>query len=123
MRTLAQSEQFIQTFSDIFRDIQQYSAMFRNSEEIKVYRGIFRLIEVYGVISDKFRTLHNLCIYKRAIFRTLAYLEPTTSSKPCQTFNMIGHIQSPDIVRTVNSSIFKDVCLLIHIQPQSQTCN
>ena len=32
MRTLAQSEQFIQEFSDTFMDIQQYSVMFRHAE-------------------------------------------------------------------------------------------
>ena len=37
-------EQFIQAFSGIFRDIQQYSAMARH---IQAYSGI---IEAYGVI-------------------------------------------------------------------------
>ena len=32
MRTQAQSEEFIQAFSGIFSDIQQYSAMFRHIE-------------------------------------------------------------------------------------------
>ena len=51
-----------------------------------------------------------LCvIYNGATFRTLAYLEPAASSKVCQTRKMIMHIQSPDIVRTVYSSILKDI--------------
>ena len=31
MRTLSKLEQFIQAFSGIFKDIQQYSAMFRHT--------------------------------------------------------------------------------------------
>ena len=59
--------------------------------------------------SDIFRTLHNLCIYNHAIFRTLADLEPDPSSKACETCKMIRHIQCPGIVKTVYSNIFKDI--------------
>ena len=59
--------------------------------------------------SDIFGIWRNFCIYNRAIFRTLAYLEPKASAKVCLTCKMIAHIQSPGIVRTVYSSIFKDI--------------
>ena len=58
--------------------------------------------------SDIFRTLHNLCVYNHAIFRTLADLEPDPSSKGCETCKMIRHVQCPGIVKTVHSNIFKE---------------
>ena len=48
-----------------------------------------------------FGTVRNHCIYNRAIFKNLAYLEPRPSSKVCGTCKMIMHIQSPSLVRTV----------------------
>ena len=45
--------------------------------------------------------------YMTAIFKTSAHLEPQTSSKACQTYKMVRHIQSPDIIGTAYSSIFK----------------
>ena len=61
------------------------------------------------------------------IFRTLAYLEPESSSKTYWTRKMIMHIQSSNIVRTVYSSIFKDIQaysgILTHIQSRLQTRN
>ena len=59
--------------------------------------------------SKLFETLRNPCIYHRAIFRTLDFLYPEASSKSCRTCNMIMHIQSPGIVRTVYSNVFKDI--------------
>ena len=59
--------------------------------------------------SDILRTLRNPCIYNSAILRIVAYLEPESSSKACWTCKMIMHIQSHGIVRTVCSSIFKDI--------------
>ena len=54
VRTLALSKQFIQTFSGIFRDIQQYSVMF---SDIEWHKGItrhiqtlLRHIELYSII-------------------------------------------------------------------------
>ena len=73
---------------------------------IEAYSGI---IGEYGVIIRHVWTLRNPCIYNRAIFRTLAYLEPKTSSEACQTCKMIIHYRSPGIVRTVYSSIFRDI--------------
>ena len=64
--------------------------------------------ELFGY-SEIFGNIRNPCIYNRAIFRTLAYLEPKASSKACRTCKMIMHIQSPGIVRTIYSSIFKDI--------------
>ena len=114
MRTLPQSEQFIQAFSGIFRDIQQYSAMLRHIQTI------LRHIVPY---SDIFRTLFKPCLYNLIILRSLAYLEPDASWKACLTSKMIMHIQNPCIVRTVYSSIFKDIYgyskILMHIQPHS----
>ena len=39
----------------------------------------------------------------------LTHLEPEASSKACRTSKMLKHIKSPGIVRTVYSSIFKDI--------------
>ena len=50
---------------------------------------------------DIFGTLRNPCVNNRAIFRTLAYLEPEASSKACGTCMMIMLIQSPGIVRSI----------------------
>ena len=44
-----------------------------------------RRIEPY---SDIFGTLHNLCKYNRAVFRTQAYLELEVSSKACRAYKM-----------------------------------
>ena len=86
-------------YSGIFRDIQKYSAMLRHIEAIQA------LLRHTEPNSDKFRTLHNTCLYNYAIFRTLAYLAPKTSSKACWTCKMI---QSPGIA-LVYLSIFKDI--------------
>ena len=86
---------------------------------IEVYLGI---TEAYGAIVRNIRN-------NRAIFRTLAYLEAEASSKVCRTCKMMMHIQSPGIVRTIYSSVFKDIkasseiLILIHIQPHSQALN
>ena len=45
--------------------------------------------------SDIFGNLCNPCIYNRAIFRILAYLEPKASSKACRICKMIMHIKEP----------------------------
>ena len=51
LRTLVESEQFIQTFFGIFRDIQQHSAMFRHIEGysgiIEAYEAIFKHIREF----------------------------------------------------------------------------
>ena len=115
-------------YSGIFRDIQQYSAMFIH---IEGHQSILRHIQVLLThrepLSDIFGTLPNFCMYNRAIFRTLSYLEPKTSSKACRTCKTIMYIQSPGIVRTVYTSIFKgtQTCsgILMHIQPHLQAHN
>ena len=100
-------------YSCIFRHIQEYSAM---SRRIKGHEDILRHIQA---------TLCNLCFCNRAIFRTLAYLEPVASSSNCQICKIIRHIQSPGIIRTVYSSIFKDIeiyvysGILMHFQSHS----
>ena len=107
LRTLAYSEQLIQIFSGIFRDIQQYSGILR---DIKTYRGIFRHCGYWSIFSSViFRILRNPHICNRTIFRTLAHLEPTASSKVCGTSKMIRYIQNPGMIRAVFSSIFKDI--------------
>ena len=88
----------------IFRHVQAYFTM-------KHIQALLRHIELY---SDIFRTLCKHCIYNHTIFRILTYLnqnasEPEASSKVCQTCKMIMHIQNPDIVGTVYSSIFGDI--------------
>ena len=113
-------------YSGIFRLIQRHSAIFSLFQAywvalryIEVYLGI---IEAYGAIVRNIR--NNL-----SIFRTLAYLEAEASSKACRTCKMMMHIQSPGIVRTIYSSVFKDIkasseiLILIHIQPHSQALN
>ena len=116
------SEQFIQAFSDIFKDIQQYSAMFRPIS--RHYCSILSYVQTYSDICVIHK--YNHYKYNHYIFRTLAYsnLEPETSSNTCQTCQMIKHIQSPPgIVRTVFSSIFKNILgysgILMHIPSHS----
>ena len=84
--------------------------------DIKAYWGIF-----WHIWESTY--LRIPCIYKRAIFRALGYLEQA-SPKACRTCKMIMHVQSPGTVRTVYSSIFKDfqayLGILMHNQPHSQ---
>ena len=109
-------------YSGILRHILGHSAIF---SYVQAYWGRLSHIEVYAGILlrhiepylDIFRTLCNPCMYKRTIFRTLAYLEPEASStyilnessEACQTCKMTRHIQRPGIVRTVYSNIFEDL--------------
>ena len=114
--------------SGIFRDIQKYSAMFRDTEgHWSILRHIQALLRHMEPYSDIFGTLSKPCIYKRAIFRIMAHLEPEASLKACQIFKMITHIQSSSIVRAVYSSIFKYMYVylvtLMHIKPHSQARN
>ena len=78
-------------------------------------------------LSEIFGTLCTPCIYNRAIFRALSYLEPEASSKPCQTCKVTMHIQSPGIASTAFSSIFMNIYaysgILMVIQPYSQALN
>ena len=111
-------EQFIQVYLGTFSIIHPCLGL---SRDINAYWGIFRHYwEILCHIQTS-RTLCNPCLYNRVIFRTLVYLEPEAFSKSCQTFKMIRYIQSPGIVRTVYSSIFKDIFgypeILMHIQP------
>ena len=53
--------------------------------------------------SNIFRTRHNPCIYKCAIFRTMAYLEPEASSKVCGTYG--DHLNSE--LQHSQNSLFK----------------
>ena len=94
-------------YSGIFRHTLGHSAIF---SYVQVYWGRLRHIEVYaGILSrhiesylDIFRPLWNSCMYKRTIFRTLAYLEPEASStcilnessEACQTCKTTRHIQN-----------------------------
>ena len=45
----------------------------------------------------------------KQITQTLDYLEPETLVKACWLYEMIMHIQSPGMFRTVYSSLFKDI--------------
>ena len=87
--------------SSIFRHIQGHTCILRHIQEL------LRNIEPYNI--QTYPNLSNPCIYSRAIFRTLPYLEPEATSKACQICRMIRHNESPDIVRTVYSYIFKDI--------------
>ena len=95
---LAESKQFIQAFlgiqrrSAIFSHVQTYWRTLRHIQEL------LRPTEIYPDIS---KSPCIPCIWNRAIFRTLAHLQPELSPKVCQTWKMIRHIQSFGIVRTV----------------------
>ena len=62
--------------------------------------------------SDIFGTLCNPCMYNHAIFRTLACLEPKTSSKACQTCQMIRHIKSPEYSGIFNNDSYNKINFL-----------
>ena len=49
-------------------------------------QALLRRMELQSYI---FGTLRNSCIWNRAIFKILAYLEPDTSSNVCQTYKII----------------------------------
>ena len=119
----------IESPASIFRHFQGHSMIFSH---VKTYwwiliRHIQALLRNTEPQSGIFGTLRNLCICDCAKFRTLAYLESKVFPKACWACKMIMYIQSPRIVRTVYSSIFKDIetysLVLMHIQPHSQACN
>ena len=94
-----------------FKHIREHSAIFGHVQtywgtisHIEAYSGV---IEAYGARIDILGALRNPCIYNRAIFRTLTYLELEASSKASRTCKMIMHIWSPGTVRTVYSNLFK----------------
>ena len=70
-----------------------------------VYWSIFssEIISSIEPYSDIYGTLHNPCIYNCALFKTLAYLVPDSSSKACWTCHMIMHIQSPCIEQFIQA--------------------
>ena len=78
-----------QTFTTIMH-IQSPSIVSR------VYSSIFKGINLKGIHIQQCHT-------------TLGYLEPGASWKACQICKTGMHIQSPSIVRTVYSSIFKGI--------------
>ena len=41
------------------------------------------------------------------MIRTMAYLMPTTYSRPCQINKMMRHIEKPGLVKTVYSNILR----------------
>ena len=53
------------------------------------------------------QTYSELCV--TPAYTTAPYSEPVASSKVCRKSKMIMHIQSPGIVRTVCSRIYKDI--------------
>ena len=93
--------------SGTFGNIQRCSDMLR---DIKVYWGIFR--QFSGKLS-RIQTYSELCVTfansQLCHIQNLAYLELKTSSKTCKTCKNNKHIQSPRLVRTVYSSIFKQI--------------
>ena len=131
IETLAQSEQIIQTFSVLFEDIQGYSGIFGY---VQAYRGTFRHIEAYSGVIEAYRAVvRHIWKRKPCICNQPCHIQKPglftleASSKAYQTYKMSMHIQSPGIVRTVYSSIFKDTQLysgiLTHMQPHSQAHN
>ena len=80
-------------------------------------RDIKALLRHIVPYSDIFKALCYPCLYQqcqrvRAISRTLAYLEPETSSKSCQTckhYDVISHIPRPNMVIKAYSSILKGI--------------
>ena len=67
--------------------------MFRHIEgNWGILRHIQALLSHIKLYSDIFWTMWIPCKHKHVLFRTLAYLEPETYSKACQTYKMIRHI-------------------------------
>ena len=64
-------------------------------------------------LSETFGTLRNHCIYNRAIFRTLAYLEPKATSKDCQTCKMIRDIDAYSLQPHSQALIKVCVCVCV----------
>ena len=99
-------------YSGIFRHIQGHSAIFSH---VQSYWGTLRHIKAYSGIIEAYRdilgTLRNPCIYNRAIFRTLAYLEPEASSKVCWTYKMFMHIHTHGIEQFIQgfSRMFRHI--------------
>ena len=105
----------------LFWHLQAHSGAFSNTQPSSgILRHIQALLWHNVPYSYIFRIL---CpsLHNRAIFRTMAYVEPEASSEACQICKMIRHIQSHDINRTVYSSTFKDIYgysgVLMDIQP------
>ena len=71
----------------------------------KVNKTIIKQNKVWTQTNDQFK--RQSAIY--TTFWTLAYLEPKVSTEACQTCKMIMHIQSPGIIKTVYSNIFRDI--------------
>ena len=69
-------------------------------KHFQLHSEIISSIDPY---SDMFGTLHNPCIYNCALFKTLAYLVPDSSSKVCWTCHMIMHIQNPCIEQFIQT--------------------
>ena len=118
-------------YSGIFRHIQRHSAIFSHVQAYqKTLRQIQALLWNVEPYSDIFRTLCNLCIYNRIIFRTLAYLEAQPSLKAYQTCKMIRHNPEPwhgqnrniELNQSIKSfsKIFRDIqgfwCIINHTQ-------
>ena len=128
MRHIENSDIVRTAYSGIFKQNQEHSAIFSHVQAYWEILGpietLLRHIEPYP---DIFRTLCHPCICNSTMLRTLIHLELEESSKACRKSKLIKHIQMPGIVRTVYSSIFKDVQgysgILIHIQPNSLVDN
>ena len=96
-----------------FQDIQGHATIFSHVHAywwtLRHIEAYWEIIEAYEPYSDISKTLCSPCIYIRAIFKTLACLEPDANSKACRKCMMIRHIQSFGIVKTVDLSIFKGI--------------
>ena len=109
----------IQPCSDISRDIKAYSGIFKHCwsswSHIQTFRtmcnpciwvkvfenGPSKICERQPLKNLKLYGLPGRPIYIFAIFKTLTYSKLEASSKACRTCEMIRHIQSPDIFRTL----------------------
>ena len=110
-------QNIIQTFPDIFKGMQHYLPMFSPTlSHVQAHWETLRHVEAYsGIIVAYwavFRYIQNcVALHIRAchIKNPSIFIEPMASSKGYQTCKMIRHIQSPGIVRTAYSSIFRDI--------------
>ena len=75
--------------------------------------SIFSIIKAYSLILRHYLHIHNL-----AIFQTLAYLEPVTYSKLCET--LTRHIQNPAIVS--QNSLFRHYSAILRTLHKACIC-
>ena len=123
-RILAQSVQFIKKFPDIFRNILQYSAMFRYTDR---HKDILRHIQALLGILSHIQTYSELCVTFAYTIVSCSEPQHIQNARHPQNSHIhpyihnLRYIQGTGIVKTVYSSIFNNSQgysgILMHIQP------